>query len=102
MKNPDDDFSQPEGEMLKAMNGQGGGPRVAKLRPAAHAPSPAALSMMPSVPALLMALRRRWLLALTLALVCAPAAAFVGWTLRPITFTAKSTLLVKSVPEKVL
>jgi capsular exopolysaccharide synthesis family protein len=63
---------------------------------------PAALSAQPNVAGLLIALRRRWLLATFLGLLVAPAAAAAVWVMRPITFTAKTTLHVKSTPDKIM
>src|SRR5262249_12423516 len=77
-------------------------PRDAKARPLTPLAPPAALSATPNLPGLLLALRRRWLLALTLGLLLSPAVAFVVWTLRPITFTARPRLHVKSSPEWIL
>jgi polysaccharide biosynthesis transport protein len=76
--------------------------RQAKPRLAASSTPPAALSMTPTLIGLLSALRRRWLLAVTLGLLIAPAVAFGVWTLRPITFTARSLLHVNSAPYRVL
>src|SRR5262249_49601232 len=45
--------------------------------------APATLARAPNLPGLLVALRRRWLLALALGLPCAVAAAAAGWFLIP-------------------
>jgi capsular exopolysaccharide synthesis family protein len=76
--------------------------RDIKPRLVAHSAPPAALSATPNLVGLLLALRRRWFLALSLGLLLAPAAAFAAWTLRPITFTARTLLHVTSNQPKLL
>ena len=65
-------------------------------RPIVLATRPAALSAKPNLLSLLVALRRRWLLAVSLGLLIAPAVGVGVWILRPITFTARITLQVDS------
>jgi capsular exopolysaccharide synthesis family protein len=59
---------------------------------------PAALSSGPDLPALLLALRRRWLLAAALGLLLAPAAAAGAWLLLAAKYTAFAQLHMASVP----
>jgi capsular exopolysaccharide synthesis family protein len=72
--------------------------REVKAHPAAHSAPPAALSTTPNIPGLLLALRRRWLLALSLGLLLAPPVAITVWIMRPITFAAFTTLRVMQNP----
>jgi hypothetical protein len=83
-------------------NADGPIPREAKSRPAVHAAPPVALTSTPNVAGLLLALRRRWLLALSLGLVCAVVTAIVVWIVRPITFTARTLLHVASIQPRIL
>ncbi len=55
---------------------------------------PSVLSTTPNVPGLLLALRRRWRLALLLGLVCAAAAAAAMWFSQSEKFTARTLVLV--------
>jgi capsular exopolysaccharide synthesis family protein len=73
-----------------------------KRRPVVLATRPEALSAKPNLMGLLVALRRRWLLAVSLGVLIAPAVAVTVWIMRPITFTARFTLYVKSSAPKVL
>src|SRR5438874_13695687 len=69
-------------------------PRVLKPRAGGHATPPAALSKTPTLAGLLLALRRRWLLAVSLGILLAPAAAAGVWIMRPITSSARTLLHV--------
>src|SRR5262249_20570007 len=77
-------------------------PLGAPPRPVAPLPPPAALSAAPNLVGLLLALRRRWLLALSLALLCGAVAAVAVWFLRPVTFTARTLLHIKSYEEPLI
>jgi capsular exopolysaccharide synthesis family protein len=63
---------------------------------------PAALSSGPDLPALLKALQRRWLLALGLSLLLAPAAAAGAWLLLSAKYTAFAQLHLAAVPPWVV
>ncbi len=76
--------------------GQVGAP-AARTR-MAPSPRPAALSSGPDLPALLRALQRRWLLAVGLSLLLAPAAAAGAWFLLSAKYTAFAQLHMASVP----
>src|SRR6516165_5003249 len=76
-------------------------PRELKPVAATRGGPPPALVSAPNAGKLLLALRRRWFLALSVGLLCAPAVAAGVWFLRPITFTARTTLRVSSVPLKI-
>jgi capsular exopolysaccharide synthesis family protein len=65
-------------------------------------PQPTALSSGPDLPGLLRALQRRWLLALGLGLVLAPAAGFAAWFLLSARYTAFAQLYLASVPPWVV
>jgi capsular exopolysaccharide synthesis family protein len=83
--------------------GQIGRPAEAPLRGRAPvAARPAALSSGPDLPALLKALQRRWLLALALGLLLAPAAAAGAWLLLSAKYTAFAQLHIASVPPWVV
>src|SRR5947208_635605 len=69
---------------------------------AARSTPPAALSANPTVSGLLVALRRRWLLALSLALLLGPTVGFGVWVLRPITYAARTLVHVNSIPPRFL
>src|SRR5205823_11264021 len=56
----------------------------------------------PNAAALLQALRRRWLLATSVGLVCSLAAAITAWLLVPTRFTARALLDVAANPPKVM
>jgi capsular exopolysaccharide synthesis family protein len=78
------------------------GTREQQQRTLAQGTRPAALSRTPNLIALLVALRRRWLLALTLGLVIGPSAAIAAWAMRPITYMARTLLEVKAARDKIL
>jgi succinoglycan biosynthesis transport protein ExoP len=63
---------------------------------------PSALSAGPDAPALLRALRRRWLLASGLGLVAAAVAAAAAWYLMPVRYTARALLYVSATPPSVV
>src|SRR5947209_3344530 len=60
--------------------------------------SPTGLSSGPDLPALLRALQRRWLLAMALGLLLAPAAAATAWLVLSAKYTAFAQLHMASVP----
>jgi capsular exopolysaccharide synthesis family protein len=97
MQNPDADGA-PEGTEVPQANIE----QNLKRRRPAHTARPAALSKTPTLTGLLQALRRRWLLAISLGILLAPAVAVTVWVLRPITFTARTLLHVNSVPEQIV
>ncbi len=100
MRNPEAD-EVPLGQTNpRALTGPDSAVRQTRPRPLVVATRPAALSAKPNLLGLLVALRRRWLLAVSLGLLLAPAAAGVVYMLRPITFTAKTTLHVDSSPKR--
>src|SRR5437870_4446978 len=96
MRNPDAADGLPVANNPQTLIEQDAFPREIKPRQLVHVTPPAALSATPNLAKLLVALRRRWLLAVSLGLLVAPAVAGAVWILRPITFTARTTLHVNS------
>jgi polysaccharide biosynthesis transport protein len=68
--------------------------RVAPQRPGYLGAPPPVLSATPTVLALLLALRRRWALAVSLGLPLGAAVGFVLWYVAPVRYTAKASLRV--------
>jgi succinoglycan biosynthesis transport protein ExoP len=101
MQIPNSDGFPAAADSTQAMFGQEPLHRLTK-RPMATAMRPAALSAKPNLLGLLMALQRRWLLAVSLGLLLASVVAGVVWVSRPITFTARTTLHVNSTPYRLL
>src|SRR4051812_37646874 len=91
----------PANESLPAVLAPTAPVRATKVRALAPA-APEPLASKPSAMGLLKALRRRWLLAVSLGLLLAPPVAGAAWYLRPVTFTARTTLHVKSTENKIL
>jgi capsular exopolysaccharide synthesis family protein len=65
-------------------------------------PLPPALANRVDPSGLLRGLRRHWMLALTLGLICAGGAAALAWKLMPAEYTAKALLLARAAPPRVL
>jgi capsular exopolysaccharide synthesis family protein len=79
------------------------GTPAAREGPFVPAGLPPALRSAPNAAALLKALRRRWLLALTVGLVCAGAVAAVAWyVLPPPKHTARALLKVAAAPPTII